>query len=66
MSPSDSDLWTYAEIAHHIGVKPQTVHSYRRHGLLPEPDVLDDTGHPRWYPETIREWSRHRPGQRGR
>ncbi|MFE6748989.1 MerR family transcriptional regulator [Kitasatospora purpeofusca] len=58
-----TDLWSYAEIARHINVRPETVRSYRRHGLLPEPDVVDG-GHPRWYPETVRAWARNRPGHR--
>ncbi|MEV7021097.1 MerR family transcriptional regulator [Kitasatospora sp. NPDC093558] len=58
------ELWSYAEVARHIKVQPETVRSYRRHGLLPEPDVIDGSGHPRWYPETIRAWARKRPGHR--
>ncbi|WP_055591397.1 MerR family transcriptional regulator [Streptacidiphilus griseoplanus] len=58
------ELWSYQEIARHIGVRPETVRSYRRHGILPEPDMVDSAGRPRWYPDTVREWSRHRPGSR--
>lgn len=56
-----SDLWSYREIAAHIGVRPDTVRSYRKHALLPEPDVVE-RGRPLWYPETIREWVSRRPG----
>ncbi|MFJ3218197.1 MerR family transcriptional regulator [Kitasatospora sp. NPDC086801] len=59
-----SELWSYAEIARHINVQPETVRNYRRHGLLPDPDVLDGSGHPRWYPDTIRAWARNRPRHR--
>ncbi|MEK2492257.1 MerR family transcriptional regulator [Kitasatospora purpeofusca] len=59
-----TDLWSYAEIARHINVQPETVRNYRRHGLLPEPDVVDGGGHPRWYSETVRAWARSRPGHR--
>ncbi|MER5351589.1 MerR family transcriptional regulator [Kitasatospora sp. NPDC002551] len=59
-----TDLWSYTEIARHINVQPETVRTYRRHGLLPEPDLLDAAGHPRWYPDTIRAWARRRPGRR--
>jgi hypothetical protein len=64
MSPAKAELWSYLEIARHIGVRPETVRSYRRHGLLPEPDLLDAAGRPRWYARTIRAWSRRRPGSR--
>jgi len=64
MSPRSTDLWSYAEIARHISVQPDTVRSYRRHGLLPEPDVIDGGGHPRWHADTIRAWARNRPGHR--
>jgi DNA-binding transcriptional MerR regulator len=61
---SSADLWSYAEIARHINVQPDTVRNYRRHGILPEPDAVDPQGHPRWHPDTIRTWARNRPGQR--
>jgi hypothetical protein len=64
MRPRTNDLWTYAEIARHINVQPETVRSYRRHGLLPEPDIIDSNGHPRWYADGIRAWARNRPGRR--
>jgi hypothetical protein len=64
MSPNSSDLWSYAEIARHINVQPDTVRNYRRHGLLPEPDLVDTDGHPRWQPETVRAWARSRRGHR--
>ncbi|MFJ9694182.1 MerR family transcriptional regulator [Kitasatospora sp. NPDC101183] len=59
-----SELWSYTEIARHINVQPETVRNYRRHGLLPDPDVMDGSGHPRWYPDTIRVWARNRPRRR--
>jgi DNA-binding transcriptional MerR regulator len=65
MSSRNDELWSYVEIAAHIGVKPETVRSYRRHGLLPQPDRTDRLGHPRWYPDTIRHWAGRRPGNRG-
>jgi DNA-binding transcriptional MerR regulator len=65
VSSYDDGLWSYVEIAAHIGVKPETVRSYRRHGLLPAPDRTDRLGHPRWFPDTIRRWSQRRPGNRG-
>ncbi len=62
--PTSGELWTYTDIAHHIGVKPETVRSYRRHGMLPDPDVVDAYGRPRWFPDTVRTWHRRRPGSR--
>jgi hypothetical protein len=66
MSSRDTELWSYAQIAAHIGVKPETVKSYRRHGMLPEPDVITVLGLPRWYASTIRAWSARRPHSRDR
>ncbi|MFD8703550.1 MarR family transcriptional regulator [Kitasatospora sp. NPDC059648] len=59
-----SELWSYAEIARHINVRTDTVRNYRRHGLLPDPDVIDGSGYPRWHPKTIRSWARNRPRHR--
>ncbi|BFV59112.1 MerR family transcriptional regulator [Kitasatospora sp. CMC57] len=64
MSSRSDELWSYTEIARHINVQPDTVRNYRRHGLLPEPDMIDGNGHPRWLAGTIRAWARSRPGNR--
>ncbi|MDH6126636.1 MarR family transcriptional regulator [Kitasatospora sp. GP82] len=64
MSSRSNELWSYAEIARHINVQPDSVRSLRRHGVLPEPDLTDAGGHPRWYADTIRAWARNRPGRR--
>ncbi|MBV2154152.1 MerR family transcriptional regulator [Kitasatospora sp. SUK 42] len=61
---SGDELWSYAEIARHINVQTDTVRNYRRHGLLPDPDVINGSGHPRWYPRTVRAWARSRPRHR--
>ncbi|MEY9849184.1 MarR family transcriptional regulator [Streptacidiphilus sp. MAP5-3] len=61
---SAADLWSYREIAAHIGVQPETVKSYRRQGILPAPDVVTSFGQPRWYADTIRSWVRRRPHNR--
>ncbi|GAA3372362.1 hypothetical protein GCM10017744_103550 [Streptomyces antimycoticus] len=50
-------LWSYKEIATHIGVQPETVRAYRKHGLLPSPDVVDE-GKPYWFADTVRAWER--------
>ncbi|GFN03976.1 hypothetical protein Smic_25320 [Streptomyces microflavus] len=34
---TDRTLWSYKDIAAHIQVQPDTVRSYRKHGLLPRP-----------------------------
>jgi hypothetical protein len=61
----DRTLWSYTEIAAHIGVQVDTVRSYRKHGHLPPPDIVE-SGRPYWYADTIRLWSSQRPGNRRR
>ena len=62
---ADRTLWSYADIAAHIGVRTETVRSYRKHGLLPPPDTVEG-GRPFWYADTVRAWSARRPGNRSR
>ncbi|MDX6327778.1 MAG: hypothetical protein QOI83_161 [Streptomycetaceae bacterium] len=62
---TDRTLWSYAEIAAHIRVQVDTVRSYRKHGHLPHPDVVEG-GRPFWYADTIRTWHSRRPGNRSR
>ncbi len=62
---TDRRLWSYREIAAHIGVQTDTVRSYRKHGLLPAPDTKEG-GKPYWYADTIRNWVAQRPGNRNR
>ncbi|MFD3568569.1 helix-turn-helix transcriptional regulator [Streptomyces sp. NPDC058667] len=58
---TDKRLWSYKDIAAHIKVQPDTVRSYRKHGLLPNPDHVE-SGKPYWYADTIRAWVATRPG----
>ncbi|UQA91201.1 helix-turn-helix transcriptional regulator [Streptomyces halobius] len=62
---ADNTLWSYKEIAAHIQVQPETVRSYRKHGHLPEPDLVQG-GKPYWFADTIRAWGAQRPGGRHR
>lgn len=62
---TDRRLWSYKEIAAHIGVQANTVRSYRKHGLLPPPDVVE-RGRPYWLADTVRAWVSSRPSNRGR
>ncbi|MCH6160399.1 helix-turn-helix transcriptional regulator [Streptomyces marispadix] len=61
---ADRRLWSYKDIAAHIGVRTDTVRSYRKHGLLPPPDHVEG-GRPYWYADTVRTWVMHRPSHRG-
>ncbi|GAA3484461.1 hypothetical protein GCM10018966_089930 [Streptomyces yanii] len=62
---TDRRLWSYKDIAAHIRVQPETVRSYRKHGLLPAPDHVE-SGKPYWYADTVRAWVAARPSNRGR
>ena len=53
---TDRRLWSYKEIAAHIRVQPDTVRSYRKHGLLPAPDHVE-SGKPYWHADTVRAWA---------
>ncbi|MER5492239.1 MarR family transcriptional regulator [Streptomyces sp. NPDC002490] len=60
---TDTTLWSYQHIAAHIRVQRATVRSYRRHGLMPPPDVVQDST-PYWYADTVRTWAAMRPRNR--
>ncbi|MFB8115647.1 helix-turn-helix transcriptional regulator [Streptomyces sp. NPDC055962] len=61
----DRMLWSYKDIAAHIRVQPDTIRSYRKHGLLPPPDDVRN-GKPYWYVDTVLAWIASRPSNRGR
>jgi DNA-binding transcriptional MerR regulator len=60
----DRTLWSYQNIAAHLRVQRDTVRSYRKHGLMPPPDVVED-GRSYWYADTVRAWAAARPRSRG-
>ncbi|MEU7178405.1 MULTISPECIES: helix-turn-helix transcriptional regulator [Streptomyces] len=62
---TDRRLWSYREIAARLQVQPDTVRAYRKHGLLPEPDLVEG-GRPYWFADTVRAWAARRLGNRGR
>lgn len=54
-----SNWLTSSEIAKLIGVKPDTIHTYRKRNLLPPPERFFERT-PAWKQETIEEWQRTR------
>jgi hypothetical protein len=46
-----------AEIADRLGVKPQTVHTWRQRNLMPEPR-WSVSGQPAWEWSEIQEWAK--------
>ena len=54
-------------VAQRLGLAPETIRSYVKKGMLPEPDaILDDCGlMPRgWLPSTLDAWQASRPRPR--
>lgn len=55
---------TQRDIADRLGLSPNTIASYYRKGMLPEPDALvgiGKRGTHGWLAETIDEWQASRP-----
>jgi hypothetical protein len=62
-TPAGGDeLLGHKQIAEMIGVQPDSVRGYRRHGLIPEPDDLSVPDRPRWRRSTIEAWIPTRRG----
>ncbi|NDL58625.1 MerR family transcriptional regulator [Phytoactinopolyspora mesophila] len=53
-----------AEVARALEMETGTIRTYRKRGVLPDPDVMIGDV-PGWMPETIDAWNANRPG-RGR
>lgn len=62
--PKDPNFWTVAQVAAHLGVKPETVRRYVERGTLPQPDGKLSGRFPWWKPETITSYKR--PGRGAR
>lgn len=54
-----------AEAAKRVGITTDTFHSYRKKGLVPDPDAMIGTVRG-WLPETIDAWQKNRPGRGAR
>lgn len=62
---SQEELWTTADVARYLGVKPGTVSAYRHRQQMPAPlYTLGERTH-LWDPATIREWHAGRTKARG-
>ena len=55
-------MMTITEVADRLGVKAETVRSYRSRGLMPEPAAVYGQS-PVWTPGAIEAWIASRPGQ---
>lgn len=56
---NDRHRWNSQTVARNTGLSWDTVRTYRRKNILPEPDGMDGV-HPWWRPNTIRAWDRRR------
>jgi len=52
---TQTEQWSVAEVAAHLGVTPSTVTAYLSRGQMPQPDGRVGRS-PWWHPETIRAW----------
>lgn len=58
---NETEEWTVADIAEHLGVTAATVRAYAARSQMPAPDRRIG-GKPLWRPATIRAWRAERPG----
>lgn len=49
-----------ADVAREVGVKPQTIQSYRLRGQFPQPDAQTVGGRPLWEKATVQKWLKER------
>jgi hypothetical protein len=63
----DDPLWSYAQIAEHLGVSVRTVRNYRAGNAtstpFPPPDDTTFADRPRWRRSTVASWDASRRGQ---
>ena len=49
-------LWTADDIAAYMGLSRATVFTLRSRDPQRLPPPVNDTGRPRWHPQTVRDW----------
>ncbi|MFI8456867.1 MarR family transcriptional regulator [Kitasatospora sp. NPDC085464] len=52
----DQRLWSYAEVAAHLGISVGAARNRRNRGTLPAPDDTSIPDRPRWKPSTFQDW----------
>jgi hypothetical protein len=52
----DQQLWSYPEVAAHLGISIGAARSRKSRGTLPAPDDTSVPDRPRWRPTTFQNW----------
>ncbi|MFF4409812.1 MarR family transcriptional regulator [Streptomyces sp. NPDC001404] len=59
---AETEVWGYAKVEEVTGIKVGTLRRYKKEGHMPAPDITVGNS-PGWYPQTIQEWKKNRPGR---